>query len=164
MSGTLSVTGADGSTVVTAMLSEQENGHPPARDAIRAEVESDGSLVLRPNNALGAMYLHRFGHGDLQPQWSYRGLDETSKGDPYSPLMALRLKMRTRPLLSTGGDPYFTGMSLSRDEQEACRALVGKMRGHTHRCIAKTTKGRQCKNHVGVGEKHCAVHRQSSGR
>lgn len=158
MADTLSVTGADGATVITSAFVGMEEGHPPARDAIRAEVESDGSLVLRPNNALGAMYLHRLGHGDLQPQWTYRGLDEMSKGDPYTPLMALRIKMRTRPLLSTGGDPYFTGMSLSRDEQGACRALVEKMRGHTHRCIANTTKGGQCKNRVGIGAKHCAVH------
>lgn len=103
------------------------DGIAPARHGIAVEVTAKGDLVLRPTDALGAYFLEHFAHGDLHPTWSY-GSQHVERGHPQSGLLSVALRSTKRPLLSSGGDPFYTGVSLSKDEQEACRALVDEMR------------------------------------
>lgn len=103
-------------------------GHMPARGAIRAVVASDGRLRLYPENVLGAIYLHQFGHaGGVKQCWVSVG--RTEKSAPHEALAYVELRSDHAPLLSSGGDPFYTGVPLSAKEQKACRALVDEMRG-----------------------------------
>jgi hypothetical protein len=104
---------------------------PPrsTRDIIRCEVGFANELILIPLTDLGASVLAQMMHGDHQFQstWSGAhgpGIDATHGRQ----VRKLTIIQKTRPMLSSGADPYYTGMTLSPDEVKACRALVDARR------------------------------------
>lgn len=107
-------------------------------DSIRCEVLEDGSLALIPLDALGAYYLMQFGHGSLKPSWESVMLGDDDvpwTEDRFSvergrrELVRVVVRTKANPMLTKSGDPFYTGMGLSDAEQQACRALVDRMRG-----------------------------------
>lgn len=105
---------------------------PPATAGIAVAVNAKGNLVLRPTDALGAYFLNHFAHGDLRARWVHTmraDSNERPSGDcPQETLKHIEISATHRPLLSKGGDPFYTGLGLDDAEQQACRDLVDKMR------------------------------------
>ena len=114
-------------TKVTTFMVEPTSTQPNARSSISCEVTAKGTLVLKPLDALGAYFLQHFAHGNLHPSWLYTGAKQ-DRNAPQETLISVELSSRTPPLISSGGDPFFCGMTVSPSEQEACRELVDKMR------------------------------------
>lgn len=106
-----------------------EAGPREAEGAIRCTVTKDGTIRLTPNDVLAALFLHGFGHGKIQPTWQYIGppSEASRKMGPFA-LHALELRHSVGPLLTSGGDPHYTGRPISQAEQEACVALIEEMR------------------------------------
>jgi len=94
---------------------------------VTVEVDRDGWLVLKPRNAVAALVLHQLVHGKLGARWKYRGTN-VDKDAPFGTLKNVSIRGEVGALLTTAGDPYFTGVSLSDEEQKACRSLLDTMR------------------------------------
>lgn len=107
---------------------------PNARESIACEVTPEGGLRLIPLDALGAYFLHHFGHGEVRATWTLQPWSTNSippavdRNAPQKDLQYLTLRCERPAVLSSGGDPHHTGVALSADEQKACRALVERMR------------------------------------
>ena len=103
------------------------------------ELDRDGWLVIKPHDAVAALVLHQLAHGTLRAQWTYRGMTP-SKGAPFGALSSIEIRGDQGPLLSDGGDPYYTGVSLSDEEQKACRAVVDGMRAKKRKSRPKNRR------------------------
>lgn len=107
---------------------------------IRCGVGFSNELILTPLTDLGASILAQFQHGDhvFMSRWSGRFHAKNTYGREVQGLV---ITQKTRPMLSSGDDPFFTGMTISPDEQQACRALIEKLRAAKNRPTRRRKKG-----------------------
>lgn len=119
---------------------------PPNRVSLMVDFEIDkdfgglgsnrdgGCLVVRPVDALGELLLRQFGHGEIRPEWRYVG----------EVLQALALRHIPKPMLSSG-EPYFTGITLSAEEQAWLRKQLDANRKKRQRLLFGPTRKKKRK-------------------
>lgn len=98
-------------------------------DLFDVVVFSANEVRFVPKCELARSLLAMWQHG-----WSDAQATSTHRGDPTlnwrygKTLDCLDVVFKSRPMLSSGDDPYFTGMVLKPEEVTAVRALVDRLR------------------------------------
>lgn len=127
------VTSGSGSALTVKFDGTAQQWIAPADSArrteglIRCDVGFSNELILTPLTDLGASILAQMMHGDHQFIGKFSGRFHASTKYGRENLGVV-ISQKTRPMLSSGDDPYHTGMTISPDEHMACRALVEKLR------------------------------------
>lgn len=103
------------------------SGAVPTRDLFDVEVYGANKLTLIPRTELAKSLLGMWLHGECKRSLRLSGL-MNGKGSYGRDVDAMDMEFSTRPLLATGDDPYFTGLTLNPEEAAACRKLVDDMR------------------------------------
>lgn len=111
------------------------------RDLFDVEVFKMNQLRLIPRTELAKSLLAMWGNVSRSARWVTVGtMGQNSDEMRYGGLLRhAEITFASSPMLSSGDDPYFTGMSISPDEQQACRAFLEQRRAKAREQVTAGT-------------------------
>lgn len=116
----------------------------PVGNLFRAEYVRGNVLRLTPLNDLAAHLLGQWLGGEVKRTAHCHGRSSTSEHRYGQSIECMDFEFSSRPMLSSGNDPYWTGMSLSPEEAKAARQFIDgyRLRKETERSkkLAKIIK------------------------
>lgn len=128
--GTKSMTSTGTLTIEGPVWVQSPPQPRPTLHLFDVEVGHSNELNLIPRTDLARSLLAMWIHGNKGMALSCRGIgtEPVSEHGYGRTVESATITFKCGPVLSSGDDPYFTGMGLSPDEVKAARALVDKMR------------------------------------
>lgn len=110
----------------TSIYWRDESSDPvPTKGLFDVEVDAANKIRLRPRTELARSILSMWLHGEIRPALKGIGSVPARYG---AGIDCMELTLETRPMLSNGDDPYYTGMALSDEEAKAARAYIDRKR------------------------------------
>ncbi len=100
-------------------------------------------LIFFPKTALAQSLLAMWAHAGWGLELQMRHTPDPAGWRYGAGIERATLRMQTRPMLSSGDDPYYTGMSLTPEELKVARAAVDRMRQSAHKAARRERNARK---------------------
>lgn len=116
----------------------------PLRDLFDIEVFNSREFALIPKNDVAREIANMWVSGSLRASGEFRGLGsppfDVQEGGRGQRMERLTITHEVAPLLTSGGDPYYTGRSITKEEHDIAIAAI-----EAHRASKRPTRRKRTK-------------------